>query len=198
MNVVLLIARLLLAAVFGVAAIAKLADLAGSRKSMLDFGVPKSLAPLLGVLFPVVELVCAVALLQVVSAWWGAAGILAMLLVFIAGISFNLVRGHRPDCHCFGQLHSTPIGWNTVLRNAILATVAAIILWQGPEGAGAGIFNWPNSVTRLESLALGVALAIAVLCIPIVGFSSFIAPECQRHCLQLECPEIETTIQERS
>ena len=40
MNLVLLLARLLLAAVFLVAGLAKLADLAGSRQALRDFGVP--------------------------------------------------------------------------------------------------------------------------------------------------------------
>ncbi len=163
MSVVLLFARLLLAAIFGVAGLAKLADPAGSRKSMSDFGVPGRLAQPLGLLFPLAELVLAVALVPVASAWWGASGILALLLLFIAGISVNLVRGRRPDCHCFGQLHSSPIGWNTVLRNAVLAVIAAFIVRQGSENAGASVVDWPGSLTRSEFTAIGLALAIAAL-----------------------------------
>ncbi len=40
MATALLIARVLLAAVFLVAGLAKLADLAGSRQALRDFGVP--------------------------------------------------------------------------------------------------------------------------------------------------------------
>jgi peroxiredoxin len=163
MSVVLLVARLLLAGVFAVAGAAKFADLAGSRKSMADFGVPEGLAHFLGLLFPLVELVCAVALVPVRSAWWGATGVLALLLLFIVGISINLVRGHRPDCHCFGQLHSSPIGWDTVLRNVVLAGVASFIVWQGSHNAGASVVNWSSGLTRAESVAAGLALAIAVL-----------------------------------
>ena len=57
MAFVLLAARLLLAAVFLVAGLAKLADLAGSRKAMRDFGVPAQLATPLGSLLPLGELV---------------------------------------------------------------------------------------------------------------------------------------------
>jgi uncharacterized membrane protein YphA (DoxX/SURF4 family) len=49
MNVILLGARLLLALVFFVAGIAKLANRSGSRQAIIDFGLPTSLAPLLGV-----------------------------------------------------------------------------------------------------------------------------------------------------
>ena len=41
---VLVIGRLLLAAVFGVSGIAKIADLSGNRKSIADFGLPEFLA----------------------------------------------------------------------------------------------------------------------------------------------------------
>ena len=40
MDAALLIARLLLAAVFTLAGVAKLSDLKGSRQAIIDFGVP--------------------------------------------------------------------------------------------------------------------------------------------------------------
>jgi uncharacterized membrane protein YphA (DoxX/SURF4 family) len=40
MNLVILLARLLLCVVFLIAGLAKLADLAGSRQALRDFGVP--------------------------------------------------------------------------------------------------------------------------------------------------------------
>ena len=44
MDLALLLVRLLLAGVFALAGFAKLADLAGSRKGMAEFGVPAALA----------------------------------------------------------------------------------------------------------------------------------------------------------
>jgi uncharacterized membrane protein YphA (DoxX/SURF4 family) len=99
-GLILLVARVLLALVFVVAGLAKLADRAGSRQALRDFGVPAALAPPLGSLLPLAEL--AVALLPTRSAWWGALGALVLLLLFIAGIGANLARGRTPDCHCFG------------------------------------------------------------------------------------------------
>src|SRR5215208_582186 len=124
MDVVLLIARLLLASVFAVAGVAKLADREGSRQAIVDFGVPKALAAPLGLLLPLGELTVAATLLPAPTAWWGALGALALLLVFVVGISVNLARGRKPDCHCFGQLHSAPAGWKTLARNGVLAAVA--------------------------------------------------------------------------
>ena len=163
MNAVLLMARLALAGIFGVGGIAKLADLPGSRKSMSDFDVPKSLTWPLGLLFPLAELVCAVALVPVASAWWGASGILALLLLFIVAISISLVRGRRPDCHCFGQLHSSPIGWSLVVRNLVLAGVAGVVVWHGSEDSGASVGGWLGTLARSEAAAFGLALAIAIL-----------------------------------
>src|SRR2546425_9677417 len=130
MSVVLLLARLLLATVFAVAGIAKLLDRAGSRKSAGDFGVPTFLAKPLAFVLPLVELACSVALLRGRWAWFGASGALAMLSVFIAAIAVSLARGRKPDCHCFGQLHSAPIGWTTLSRNAVLAGLAALVVWR--------------------------------------------------------------------
>ena len=92
LDILLLIARLLLAAVFVVAGITKLADRAGSRDSLIGCGLPRSLAVPFGLALPVVELVIAVTLIPTDSSWWGALGALALLLLFIAAIGFNLAR----------------------------------------------------------------------------------------------------------
>src|SRR3712207_5270289 len=136
MESALLVARLLLAAVFAVAGVAKLADLPGSRQAMRAFGVPGRLAAPLGLLLPTAELAVAVALIPKGSAWWGALGALVLLLLFVAGIGVSLARGKHPECHCFGQLHSAPASWPTLVRNGLLAAVATFIVWQGARDPG--------------------------------------------------------------
>ena len=154
MNSVLLLARLLLSATFALAGISKLADRAGTRQSILDFGLPAFLASPLAVLLPVLELLCAVTLLPATSSPWGAAGALILLLAFIAGISVNLVRGRRPDCHCFGQLHSAPVGWKTIARNSALSGLAALVVWQGLENPAPSYRRWFASLNSFEITAL--------------------------------------------
>jgi len=127
---------LLLASVFLVAGVAKLADREGSRRALADFGVPAPLATPLGVLLPLAELAVAAVLIPPATAWWGAVGALVLLLLFVVGISASLVRGRKPECHCFGQLHSEPAGWKTLARNGVLAAVAGFVIWQGYGGAG--------------------------------------------------------------
>jgi peroxiredoxin len=166
MDAALLIARLLLAAVFTLAGVAKLADREGSRQAIVDFGAPSAIAAPLGLLLPLAELVVAATLLPASTAWWGALGALTLLSVFVVGISINLARGRKPDCHCFGQLHSAPAGWKTLARNGALAAVAGFVLWGSYEGGGAGTsaLAWLGalSATQLVGL-LGGVLVLALL-----------------------------------
>lgn len=156
--------RLLLSAVFGVAALAKLADREGSRRSLQDFGVPDSLVPAATVLLPVAELVVAVALLPAGTAWWGAVGASALLLVFLAAIGHQFSRGRRPDCHCFGQLHSEPIGWPVIARNAGLLAVAGGVVVAGWGDAGPGAFAWLGPLTLFERVVtVGGGLILVAL-----------------------------------
>ena len=158
LSTALLIARLLLALVFVVSGVAKLADRDGSRRAMADFGVPASLVSPLGLLLPLSELAVAVALVPAPTAWLGAVGALALLLLFIAGIGANMARGRKPDCRCFGQLHSAPAGWKTLVRNGALAAVAGFVVWQGWQGnVGPSAVAWLPALSGAQLLILAVA-----------------------------------------
>src|SRR6266852_6237708 len=163
MDVVLFIARLLLAAVFIVAGFAKLADLPGSRQALRDFGVPAVLANPFGVLLPLAEIAVAVALIPTASAWWGALGALALLLLFVAAIGYNLARGRTPDCHCFGQLHSAPVGWPRLVRNLVLAAGAGFVVWFGRTNAGASAVDWLGTLTIAQRIELVVGMLVVAL-----------------------------------
>ena len=136
MEIALLGARLVLAAVFATAGVSKLFDLDRSRQAMRAFGLPARQAGPAGLLLPLGEVAVAVALLPVGTAWYGALGALTLLATFLAAIGYNLARGRAPDCHCFGQLHSEPAGWSTLARNGVLAVIAAVIVVQGPANVG--------------------------------------------------------------
>jgi uncharacterized membrane protein YphA (DoxX/SURF4 family)/thiol-disulfide isomerase/thioredoxin len=133
---ILLAARLFLAAVFLLAGVSKLKDRAGSNNAFTDFGLPRALARPFGFVLSIAEILVALALIPVDLAWYGACGALALLIVFVIGISINLARGRRPDCNCFGQLHSAPIGWPTLARNAILAACAGWLVYRGQGRVG--------------------------------------------------------------
>ena len=154
----LLAARRLLAAVFVVAGVAKLADRSGSRQALRDFGAPVPLAGPLALLLPLAELAVAGALLPTRSAWLGALGALSLLLLFSVAIGVNLARGRRPDCHCLGRLSSSPIGASTLLRNGALALLAGLVVSQGRSDAGASALAWLGDLTLAERVALFAGL----------------------------------------
>lgn len=142
------IARLLLAAVFAVAGVAKLADREGSRAALSEFGVPTRLARPLVYLLSTVELAIAAALVPAASARPAAVAAAALLGAFAAAIA--LVRGRKPDCHCFGRLHSAPAGAGTPARYLALGGVGAVFASQPSSSP---------SATHLVGtvIALGVA-----------------------------------------
>ena len=125
---VILVAQLGLSAVFAIAGLTKLRDLDGSRQAVLNFGLPPRPAHVLGTLLPPAELATAALLIPHVSAAWGAAAALALLIAFTAAIAANLLRGRAPECRCFGQVHSAPISWRMAGRNTALGAAAIAIL----------------------------------------------------------------------
>jgi thiol-disulfide isomerase/thioredoxin len=168
-----LIARLLLAVVFAVAGGAKLADRAGTRRAVVDFGAPELLARPLALLLPLAELAVAALLLPATTAPAGAVGSLALLVLFSTAIAINLARGRTPDCHCFGQLHSAPAGWTTVARNGLLAAVAGLALAGSLDGPDRSALAWIGRLAGAELLAL--AVAVAAIALLVVGGLAFLS-----------------------
>lgn len=159
----LLLARVVCAAVFGVAAAAKLADRRGSRIALREFGVPERLTGSVALLLPLAEFAVAVTLVLTPTARMGAIGALTLLTVFIVGIAANLARGRQPNCHCFGQLHSAPAGPATLARNVVLAAVAALVVWQGPGTGAPEIGRWFGDLGALAWVVLVGGLLTAVV-----------------------------------
>jgi peroxiredoxin len=166
MELILLIARLMLAAVFGVAGGSKLGDRDGARKALIEFGVPESLTALLAWLLPATELLVAITLLPRATAWLGGVGALALLLLFLVGIGVNLARGNSPDCHCFGQLHSEPVSWSVFARNGVLAALAALIVAQGKDNPGLSAVSWMSELSTGEIVSLVFSVFAAAMLVP--------------------------------
>src|SRR5215207_9909900 len=166
MDALLLAARLILAAVFAVSGISKLFDLSGSQAAMRSFGVPERFTRAGGIALPIAELVIAVLLIPVTTARWGALLALILLAVFIAGISYSLSRGRKFDCHCFGQLTTSEIGPPTLIRNAVLAVLAAFVVISGfaNNNPGLGLTDVFRGLSTFEwvMLAIGVILLAAL------------------------------------
>jgi peroxiredoxin/uncharacterized membrane protein YphA (DoxX/SURF4 family) len=163
MPIALLAARLLLAAVFLLAGATKLIDPFGTRKALRDFGVPAVLARPLVLLLPLLELVVAAALIPAGLVWYGASGALALLTLFLLAVGVAMARGRKPDCHCFGQLHSAPVGRSTLIRNAMLAACAGWLVSRGPMHNELDLWGWFASLGPEQSKFAIVGACVAAL-----------------------------------
>lgn len=147
---VLVYVRIGLAAVFAIAGAAKLADRQGAGRAAREFGLGR-FAPFLAATVPFVELALAATLVPASSARFAAIGAALLLAAFAIAIAIALAHGRRPDCHCFGKLHSSAAGPGTLLRNAGLAALAMLVATRPAPRAG-----W------VELASSGVALLVAV------------------------------------
>jgi thiol-disulfide isomerase/thioredoxin len=163
MEPALILARLVLAAVFLFAGLAKLGDLAGSRRTMADFGIPIRVAAHFGTVLPILEIGVAVSLIATWTAWWGAIACVLLLFGFSMAVVFNLLRGRAPACRCFGQFSSAPIGWSTVARNVGLLAAAVFVIWQGWADPGPDVFGWIAELSGSERLTLGIGSITTLL-----------------------------------
>jgi hypothetical protein len=120
---VIVVASVLLGAVFVISGVLKLSAPARWRTQSADLGVPGVVAAVL----PIVEVVIGALLIAQLAR--RAAAIVAgvLLLCFTLLLVVRLVQGRRPPCACFGALSSKPISWANVGRNAVLIVLATVV-----------------------------------------------------------------------
>jgi uncharacterized membrane protein YphA (DoxX/SURF4 family) len=112
-------ARVVLGAVFLVAAVTKLRDPDWADVAA-RFGLPRPLAlPLAAV-----ELVLGALLVAQVGAPQVPLVALALLAVFAGAAAAHVVRGDDVGCGCFGSASHAPVTWRTVARNVGLCALA--------------------------------------------------------------------------
>ena len=112
----------LLAAVFAIAATAKLQDPLSTRRSLSDFGLPNP--RLLARILPATEV--ATALLLVVEPRLGGQCAVALLVAFTTLIVGRLMTGHHDACGCFGTWSRRPLSWRDLARNGLLIALSVI------------------------------------------------------------------------
>jgi hypothetical protein len=118
-------ARLAVAAIFLEAAQHALSDRQDFAGVVAAYRIaPVSWAEAVGVALPGLQILAAVALMVPRLAVPGAGLALALLLLFTAAITLNLLRGRTNiDCGCGGE--SQRISYALVMRNLVLAAAAA-------------------------------------------------------------------------
>jgi thiol-disulfide isomerase/thioredoxin/uncharacterized membrane protein YphA (DoxX/SURF4 family) len=163
MVALVILGRVVLSAVFAVAGISKLASFSQSRESAVEFGVPSPFALPFMVALISCELAVAIALIPAPSAWYAAIVALTLFALFSGVIAANLIKGKRPTCNCFGQLHPTEIGWPTFARNILLAAIAALVVAE-PTAARTSLFTWTHELNTMQAVSLAaIAIATALL-----------------------------------
>jgi hypothetical protein len=120
---VIVVASVLLGAVFVISGVLKLSAPALWRTQSADLGVPGVVAAVL----PIVEVVIGALLIAQLAR--RAAAIVAgvLLLCFTVLLVVRLMQGRRPPCACFGALSAKPISWANVGRNAVLVVLATVV-----------------------------------------------------------------------
>jgi thiol-disulfide isomerase/thioredoxin len=112
----------------------------------------------------------------------GAIGAFLLFLAFIAGIGWNLRQGRTPDCHCFGELHSSPAGWHTIIRNSVFALMALIVVIAGGRAPVETIEN----LSGTEKVGLWLTLLIVALGIGLAWLLDRIAKQQQELRAEIE------------
>jgi peroxiredoxin/uncharacterized membrane protein YphA (DoxX/SURF4 family) len=128
MNAILLLLRATLSGVLLLAGYAKLRDRSATAKALAAFGVPERFASILGAALGSCEVAVCVGLLFDAAAWQSAVAAMVLFALFTVAITFQIAKGRRPSCHCFGQLRSAPIGPATIVRNILLLLMASLIV----------------------------------------------------------------------
>ena len=159
MGALTILLQLTLSVVFLVAGTNKLRDQTHTRETLLEFGVPGSATKALGILVPIVELAVAVLVITPAISWFGSLLCAVLVTLLTVVLAYNLIKGRRPACNCFGQAGSQPIGVHTLARNLIFALISFWLLLVSEHEAYAS--NWHQAWTFLSDLTPIISGAVA-------------------------------------
>jgi peroxiredoxin len=162
--VILLVCRLILAAVFAVAGLAKAGRRAETEATLEAFGVGAGPRRPIAVALPLVELAIAAALLPAASAPYAGVAAFLLLAAFSVAVGRTLLRDERVDCNCFGSLGPSEISGWTLARNLVLLVPAAAVATAGWGDPGPSAVAWVGDLGATMTLAaLGAAALLVAL-----------------------------------
>jgi uncharacterized membrane protein YphA (DoxX/SURF4 family) len=137
----ILLLRVALGGLFVWAGVTKLADPGGFATDIANYRLLPSLAPLMAVTFPPVEVVLGLALVVAPRLWRRAAAlaIAVMMAMFTVAVAQAVARGINIDCGCFGGGSSSPVTLFTVARDVALTLAAAalVVVERAPSAVDA-------------------------------------------------------------
>lgn len=162
---IVLAARLLLAAVFALAGVGKLARRGETEATLGEFGVGATARAPLAIALPLAELAIAVGLLPALTAPAAALAAFLLLAAFTVGVARVLRGGEEVDCNCFGALAPSRVNGWTLARNAALMALAGTVAVAGQADAGPSAVAWVGELdaTAAVGILAGLALIAAAL-----------------------------------
>ena len=162
MGELVLALRLGLAALFLATAVLKFSDQSGFRQSLSGFGFGPRLCTFIAPAIPTAEAFVGVGLLWQPAVWSAGVGALALSAAFAAVIAFNLSKGRRPPCHCFGQASAQPIGPRHLVMNAAMAVASGTIVVRGPSASVGSLIGWFAGTDLLVLVLVGIACSVVL------------------------------------
>ena len=163
-----LIARLILGAVFLMSSVTKLAAprefVANAQKYRI---LPHPLTTAYALALLPLELGAAILLFLGVYTTLASLAVMVMLLTFMAAVGMVMRRGEHLNCSCFGLLYRERVGWPTQLRDGVLLLMALLIFL-----ADDGSLTLSGLLTDVDipsyAVALAGSLAVFVLSVGVV------------------------------
>lgn len=153
-NSALLAAHIVLGVALGVADGVKLVDRVGVTAALSSFGISESHARPLAGFLPTAELAIAPFPVLARAARLGARVGAILVVVILAGTGARLALGCDPACHCFSQIHSTPIGVGALWRSLVLLVLPRSIAVSGAMDAGASAIFWWGALIPGQSMGV--------------------------------------------
>lgn len=130
---------------------------------LLPAGMSRPIAQLL----PVAEVLIGVGLLLDRSRPWSAVAASSLFMVFGVAVAINILRDRRNiACGCFGsQLEDEHLSWSIVVRNAVLAGLAATIALGYFGVASTSVFSADGSRQLSMEETVGTVLVAGAVII---------------------------------
>ncbi len=141
------VAAVALAAIFAIAAVAKLRNLSATERDFVGLGLPR--ASFFARFIPLAELSIVALLLIVPPA--AAIAALVSLAFFTTFLIGRLRAGVRAPCACFGSSRAQPISVRDVVRNLLLMGLAVVSLAT----------DRPTKISVLDAVVVLAVLLIA-------------------------------------
>lgn len=92
---------------------------------------PEIIAPL-SIVIPLLEVLLGAYLLIGLYTQIAALAAAVEMVLFAAAIASVVIRGIPAACGCFGPGDTRPASWEEVVRDLLLAALAAFIVWKAP------------------------------------------------------------------